>query len=925
MSINTEMTALADAIRAKSGTSGKLSISGMTTAVNNIVINAGDDIDLSGVTVTADKMLSGIVAVGATGEKVTGNIQTVTATSNGTTVTVPVGYIASEQTFDVGSDGYDTSSVTVTSAGMLAGLVAIGKNGETITGTIPTVTASVSGDKVTVPVGYIATEQTFDVGGSGIDTTTSVPPSAADVRLGKEFFANGAKYTGTMPDAVVSTETLDGGDIDTRLTITAGYLENDFTIEYLSSGFTYLPFITATAADIREGMVGADAEGNPITGTLVVGGEAPASSTPAIAKVTEYTPYSPAFSGITEVNVSGIGMVGEEDYGEDYSDANGKYIVTDATYYEADENKRVYKHETKNYWLMCYDDTENYWYDGCIYWLITEYETDSDPYSSIVCVAEDTLPVGMSEWYNYNYDTPVDVGTATTHTDKPEQPLVLKGQMASAYDFSDYGWIFPETITDFSGFDVEPKNGELFSVVDGRLIGGTLGFNPAEMEGNAVVYSNYGNSTGAVPQGIVLPYSRKTVVSGVPCVWFDTDAASDGIGTRESWAYLPLSKTLNFYSEQAQTQPVPFNTFSIIGTMFCETWGNTGSGGFRVTNKLDLSSYGERPSWDGIGVHFDPNYGFTIAGGWGHPSDYKKYYNAYNGKWAQFALIVDGYTAKLYINGELRVEACNFDYGSSNPAEIKYLCFRQPNDLYSTVYFGKMYVFDRVLSNSEIARAYKTLQSMELPPFTGLPDGYKFRASFSNSVSAETGQALSVTGNPEITTKNGVPCAYFDGTVEISTQLDIDSWTDGVSHIAISAWIKIDPAQYENIRSICGFEQAGYHLIFSKDNAYCSSEWMHILMQSSYGKIITDDPNFEASHHCEIWINGFKASEQSLDAWGVLLNTFGIGNYPNSGKERFTGHIAEVIVYNRALRDSEIKQLAAQYAKKTVAGGEDEW
>ena len=47
---------------------------------------------------------------------------------------------------------------------------------------------------------------------------------------------------------------------------------------------------------------------------------------------------------------------------------------------------------------MCYDDTENYWYDGCIYWLISDSESEADPYSSVVCVAEDTLPVGMSEW-----------------------------------------------------------------------------------------------------------------------------------------------------------------------------------------------------------------------------------------------------------------------------------------------------------------------------------------------------------------------------------------------------------------------------------------------------------------------------------------------------------------------------------------------
>ena len=41
MSINTEMTALADAIRNKSGVTGKLSIAAMTTAIGNIVINPG--------------------------------------------------------------------------------------------------------------------------------------------------------------------------------------------------------------------------------------------------------------------------------------------------------------------------------------------------------------------------------------------------------------------------------------------------------------------------------------------------------------------------------------------------------------------------------------------------------------------------------------------------------------------------------------------------------------------------------------------------------------------------------------------------------------------------------------------------------------------------------------------------------------------
>lgn len=103
MSFNSEMTSLADAIRAKSGVSGKLTITGMTDAVEGIEINQGSDIDFSGVNVTADKMLSGVVAINAAGSKVTGNIQTVTATKSSNKVTVPAGHIASQQIVTVGT------------------------------------------------------------------------------------------------------------------------------------------------------------------------------------------------------------------------------------------------------------------------------------------------------------------------------------------------------------------------------------------------------------------------------------------------------------------------------------------------------------------------------------------------------------------------------------------------------------------------------------------------------------------------------------------------------------------------------------------------------------------------------------------------------------------------------------------------------
>lgn len=196
MSINTEMTALANAIRSKTGLTDTLSIAEMTTAVGNIQIGGGD-IDLTGVTVTADKLLEGIVAINATGSKVTGTIQTVTAAVSGDNVVVPAGFHAEAKSFPV-SGGADVSGVTVTASDMLKGKIAVGSDGQQIVGSIETVTASKSGDTVTVPAGFHAEEQTFDIGGAEID----------------------------------------------------------------------LDFVTAGANDILSGKIGADKEGNPVTGTI---------------------------------------------------------------------------------------------------------------------------------------------------------------------------------------------------------------------------------------------------------------------------------------------------------------------------------------------------------------------------------------------------------------------------------------------------------------------------------------------------------------------------------------------------------------------------------------------------------------------------------------------------------------------------------
>ena len=91
-----------------------------------------------------------------------------------------------------GSSGTDVSDTTATAGTVLGGYAFYNSAGTKTTGTIPTVSAGISGNLVIVPSGYIAASQTFNVSG-GIDVS-STTAEAQDVLSGKVFY-NSAKST----------------------------------------------------------------------------------------------------------------------------------------------------------------------------------------------------------------------------------------------------------------------------------------------------------------------------------------------------------------------------------------------------------------------------------------------------------------------------------------------------------------------------------------------------------------------------------------------------------------------------------------------------------------------------------------------------------------------------------------------------------
>ena len=355
-----------------------------------------------------------------------------------------------------GGEELDLSFVTATASDIVTGKVGANSSGKPVSGTLAESTPSLTDNVVTIPKGHIPEQKTLTV------------PESGDITVDDNVVAIPAGYaksqrTATVAEAAAPTTSgnvvtiykgyqsaqkkITVGTAKAAATITPG--TSDQTIAagvYLSGKQTIKGDADLKAANIKKGV-----QIFNVTGSYEGDG-----GTFGLAKVTEFSPATQAFSGLSEIVVSGLGG--------GYDTANGTYKVTAETEREADPFKRIYKHPSGEWYFWGEYNSEyeeGYFYIG-----------PAENSGSFGCWISEEFSDGEYYFEDWDSGDSFEVTLDVTSTNYPATDMVLKGVIATGYRNGE--WSFSEAETDFTGFEQTPTLGDVYAALGSELIGGAI-------------------------------------------------------------------------------------------------------------------------------------------------------------------------------------------------------------------------------------------------------------------------------------------------------------------------------------------------------------------------------------------------------------------------------------------------------------------
>jgi len=313
-----------------------------------------------------------------------------------------------------------------------------------------------------------------------------------------------------------------------------------------------------------------------------------------------------------------------------------------------------------------------------------------------------------------------------------------------------------------------------------------------------------------------------------------------------------------------------------------------------------------------------PSWSYQVRYGWGSPQPYMAFtfntsprawvyvgQNLTQGEWSHIACSHDGTTLKCYLDG---VETDSTPMGpiTSSPAPVLIGSDGWGSDWIGAI--DEVAIYDRALSTGEVLY----LAGFRAPVDPGT-DGLAAYYAFQNDANDSSGNGLDGTlvGDP----------AFVEGQVGMALELDGDDYVDCgnppelviTDAISIACWV--NPEQLAGEQGFAGLD-AGYSFkahgegvrfttpgILDHTSANLTLEagvWQHVAATFQPGQ----------DEGLVFYLNGIETERMTSSAINVGSGPFRIGN--NQWNEFLTGLIDEVMIYNRALSEPEVRYLAGE-------------